>query len=126
MDSFTAFMMREMNRGKELMVFDWDKAAQIIKEQKPVIASAGLRSDWEWTGGTIYRNGKPIKNSYTYLSSTWAVPELELKFADSTSKIIDCYKMQHEVPEWDSDTKWPKSALAILNQQEGTGHAKTD
>lgn len=109
MDTLTAFIMGEANRGKELMVFDWNKAAELILERKPKEASAGLRGDWEWTGGTIYENGSPVTDSYTYLSSTWAVPEIELD-----GDIVPCYKMQSKVPDWGSDTKWPQSALNIL------------
>ncbi|MEL7626964.1 MAG: hypothetical protein AAGU15_08915 [Anaerolineaceae bacterium] len=111
MNLVDAFMMGELNRGNELMVFDWDKAAQRIREVQPVSASAGLRNDWEHTGGAIYRNGKPVIDSYTYLSSTWAVPEL-----DMDSAVEPCYRMRHEVPSWDHDTKWPLSALKILEE----------
>ena len=110
MDTFSAFLMGEMNRDKELMVFDWDKAARLIAEKKPKVASAGLRGDWEYTGGYIYAGGEPIKDCYTYLASTWAVPELVL---DGWS--IGGYRMQHEVPEWNAVTAWPDSALAILD-----------
>lgn len=109
MDTLFAFMMGKANRHRELKIFDWDKAAQLIKEKQPEIARAGLSGDWEWTGGTIYKNGKPVTYSYTYLASTWATPELDLD-----GEIISCYKMQHEVPDWDSYTKWPQSALNIL------------
>lgn len=108
MDTMSAFIMGEMNRGKELMVFDWDKAARIIKERKATSASAGLRGDWEWTGGTILKDGKPDFDSYTYLASTWATPELEID-----GEIIECYIMKRKT-EWDSDTKWPQSSLDIL------------
>lgn len=110
MDTLYAFCMGELNRGKEPMVFDWNKAAELIRERKPREASAGLRGDWEYTGGIIYESGTPVTDSYTYLSSTWAVPELELE-----GNIIPCYKMQSEVPDWHEDTKWPQSALDILN-----------
>lgn len=30
----------------------------------------------------------------------------------------ECYRMKHEVPHWNSDTKWPQSALDILNAKE--------
>ena len=109
MNTLEAFAMGEMNRGKELMVFDWDKAAQLILEHKATYAAAGLRNDWEYTGGTILLDGKPVKNEYTYLASTWAMPEILIN--DYT---IPCYKMQSETPGWDSDTKWPASALDIL------------
>ena len=94
-----------------LMVFDWDKAARIIKKRKPKIASAGLRSDWEVTGGTICKNGKPDLKSYTYLASAWAVPELDLD-----GEIIECYVMKNET-KWDAKTKWPESSLKILNRK---------
>ena len=113
MNNWMAFAMGETNRGKELMVFDWDKAAKLIRERKPECASAGLRGDWEYTGGTIYENEKPVMNEYTYLSSTWAVPELDID-----GEIIDCYRMKHETPGWCASTKWPQSALDILSAEE--------
>ena len=54
MNSMMAFVMGELNRGNEEMVFDWNKAATLIKDRKPKNASAGLRGDWEYTGDTIY------------------------------------------------------------------------
>ena len=113
MDTMYGFMMGELNRGKEKMVFDWDKAARIIKESKCKYASAGLDGDWEWTGGTIYDRGQPVMDSYTYLSSTWATPLLDI---DTSLTSIPCYKMQSETPGWDFDTKWPESALKILEE----------
>lgn len=110
MDSLKAFVMGYANRGRGLMVFDWDKAARLIRERGPETAFAGLRGDWEWTGGCIYRDGKPFCKDYTYLSSTWAVPELEIG-----DELIPCYRMESEVPGWNYDTKWPDSALYILN-----------
>lgn len=112
MDTIQAFAMGDANRGKEPMVFDWEKAAQIIKERKPELASAGLHGDWGYTGGRIWENGKPVdrEDTYVYLSSTWAVPELDID-----DEIIECYKMKSQTPEWDSDTYWPAEALAIIN-----------
>ena len=109
-----AFAMGIMNCGRELMVFDWNKAARIIKERKPIRAGAGLRDDWENTGGEIFANGTVVKNVYTYLASTWDIPELALAFEDGSQETMDCYKMQSEVPKWGAATKWPVSALAIL------------
>lgn len=115
MDTITAFAMGEANRHKEQMVFDWDKAAKLIRERKPKCADAALRDDWECTGGTIFEDGEPVFNKNTYLASTWAVPEL-----DMDGEVVPCYRMQHEVPRWHHDTMWPSSALAIL---EGDGDA---
>jgi hypothetical protein len=97
-----------MASGARSRVFDWDKAAELIRERKPKQAGAGLSGDWEWTGGTIFADGQPVTDSYTFLSSLWATPELEL---DGES--IDCWKYRDET-SWDSETKWPESALKIL------------
>jgi len=113
MDTATAIANGIANRGKEPMVFDWDLAARMIRESGCVTASAGLRSDWGWTGGCIYRDGKPVMDDYTYLSSTWAVPEIEID-----GVVHPCYRMESECPGWSSDTKWPGSAVAILSDEE--------
>lgn len=97
-----------INAGEKPRVFDWDKAAEIIKERGTKEASAGLSQDWEWTGGTILSKGEPVMNDYTYLASNWAIPELEVD-----GEIIECWKYKEDT-EWDCDTKWPKSALNIL------------
>jgi hypothetical protein len=116
METMAAFIMGELTRGRELMVFDWNKAAKLIKESGMKDASAGLRGDWEYTGGDIFTDGEPNLNSYTFLASTWAIPELEID-----GEVVECYKMQSEVPEWGADTKWPESALAILKGDGSNG-----
>jgi hypothetical protein len=110
MDTLTAFAMGNASRGKEAMVFDWDKAAQMILEMKADEARAGLSGDWEWTGGYIYEDGKPDFDGYTFLASTWATPEIEID-----GEVYDCYKMKSET-EWRADTKWPESAIDILKR----------
>ena len=115
MNTELAFMMGELNRGKEPMVFDWDKAARIIREKKPFTAFAGLENDIEWTGGTIYEDGDIVQDSYTFLASTWATPILILDEDDENP--IPCFIMEHQTT-WGSDTKWPESAVHIL--KEGT------
>lgn len=111
MDSLAAFAMGQANRGKEQMVFDWEKAARLIKERQPAEAGAGLSGDWEWTGGPIFKDGAPVprEDTYTFLASTWATPELDLD-----GEMIDCFRMQSQTPGWDSGTYWPPEALAIL------------
>ena len=116
MDTMSAFLKGEANRNKELMVFDWDKAARIIVKRSATEASAGLSGDWEWTGGRILENGKPAEDTYVYLASTWATPELEID-----GEIIDCFKMESETDGWGSDTYWPDSAKAILNKSTTKG-----
>ena len=111
MDTLSAFARGAANRNKEQMVFDWIKASKIIKERNAREASAGLRGDWEWTGGSILKDGLPVKESYTFLASTWAVPELEID-----GEIIECFKMESELPGWGAKTFWPDEALEVLKE----------
>ncbi len=101
--------MGAANRGNPIRVFDWNKAAKLIKERGAKSASAGLAGDWEYTGGSIFQDGKPDFSEYTYLASTWATPELEID-----GETIDCWIYQKDSPNWDSDTKWPEESLKIL------------
>jgi hypothetical protein len=110
MDTLMAMARGEASRGEPLKVFDWDKAARLIKERQPEVAGAGLQSDWEWTGGIIYNAGEINTEDYTYLASTWATPELSLD-----GEIVPCWKTQSDTPNWGSSTKWPPSAVEILN-----------
>ena len=113
MDTLSAFAMGQANRHKESMVFDWDKAAQIIKEEKVKDASAGLAGDWGYTGGKIFENGLPVPEdeTYVFLASTWATPQLRID-----GKLIDCFKMESETENWDEETYWPESAKKILEE----------
>ncbi len=113
MESMAAFTMGKANRGKESKVFDWEKAARLIVERDAQEASAGLAGDWEYTGGTIFSDGKPVpsEDTYVYLTSTWATPEIEID-----GERIDCFKMESETLGWDRDTYWPEAALRIINK----------
>lgn len=113
MDSVLAFAMGAMHRNDRKKVFDWDKAASIIHKKKPTLAMAGLGEDWECTGGTIYEDGKPDTSDYTYLASTWAIPELWLEYEEGNDEVIPCWKYEDET-DWNEKTKWPESSLKIL------------
>lgn len=113
MDTLSAFAMGEASRGKEMRCFDWDKAAEIIRDRRPDSAAAGLAEDLEWTSGEILRDGSPVPadDTYVYLASTWATPVLILSGAE-----IECWRMHSQVPaEWGKpeNSYWPESALAI-------------
>lgn len=79
-----ALMKGMMNSGNPQRVFDWDKAAKLIKArltnnpEDSIVCEAGLAGDWNYTGGEIFRDGKPVEDSYTYLSSNWATPLLTI------------------------------------------------
>ena len=114
MDTLTAFARGEASRDQPAMVFDWDKAASIIRQGRVSGASAGLRDDWDWTGGPILRWGEPVssEDTYVYLASTWAPPELSMESPDGTVT-IPCWRYEDETG-WGPQTYWPESALAIL------------
>lgn len=118
MDSISAFARGSAARaaGNEQKVFDWEKAAQLIKKHKPEKAIAGLESDFEWTGDTIYEDGKIKKDSSPYLSSNWANPLLVLDGDE-----FECYATESQLKkrglQWDSGTVWPKSSLDILKKK---------
>ena len=111
MDSMSAFAKVEANRGKPLMVFDWEKAATIILEQTPTTARAGLSGDWEYTGGDIWLDGRPVPadETYVFLASTWAAPELDID-----GVVMECWRYQKDTPSWGSVTYWPPEAVAII------------
>lgn len=113
MDTITACNNALKHKNKPVKIFDWVKAAQLIKEHNASYAAAGLQEDWEWTGGMIYEKNEivPRENTYTYLSSRWATPQLIL----DNKQYFECYKYQDEVPNWDSYTYWPQEAIDILN-----------
>lgn len=118
MDTAQAFARNQQAKaaGNRHRVFDWNKAAQILHDRKfdnPVQkAGAGLSGDWEYTGGDIYCDGKPVPqdDTYVYLASSWATPELSVD-----GELIDCWIYENDSDGWGPHTYWPESAVAILN-----------
>jgi hypothetical protein len=109
MDTMLAFMNGEASRGNEQKVFDWITAIKIMIESNCNIASAGLIEDYDYTVGDILRNKEPCLDDYCYLASTWATPTL---YYDGHT--VACWKMQSDVPDYGSDTKWPEDALKLF------------
>ena len=109
MNTLAAFAMGVANRDKDLMVFDWDRAAFLIKKKGAKNASAGLSGDWEYTADEIWCDGEIPEDPCTYLASTWSAPELEID-----GVCIPCYKMASETEGWDAKTFWPESAREII------------
>lgn len=101
------------NTGNPYMVFDWAKAAQIIRDEQPTRVEAGLAGDWGYTGGVIFEDGRIVEESYTYLSSFWATPQIKV---DGEHR--DCYIIADDNTEWDAKTKWPAEVRAILSSTE--------
>lgn len=108
-------MYGRIHRDSPSRVFDWVWAAALIRDRcldgNLKVASAGLQDDWEYTGGKIFENGSPVpaEETYTFLSSTWAIPELCLD-----GDIFECWIWAKDSPGWDAGTYWPPESLAIL------------
>jgi hypothetical protein len=113
MDTMQAFMMGRANRGNELMIFDWAKAAHLIKENPNTEICAGLQGDWGYPRNIIWTEGHIVRR-YVYLASTWATPEIEICGVRQ-----DCYVMEHDRPDWDAHTFYPSEALEILGLSKG-------
>lgn len=103
-------------KGATQKAFDWDKAAEIIKEKlkshPDLIAEAGLQGDWEHTGGIIFENGKAASEDYTYLSSNWATPTLILIWNGIEQEEIPCFTEANK--RFNENSKWDKESLKIL------------
>jgi len=116
-EGFLGVQAKEATKqGRSMMAFDWDKAAEIIKnafiEHKDLEAEAGLQGDWGPTSGEIFSDGKPIDEDYTYLTSNWAVPTLILSWDGTEQEEIACFTMESN--RFNSSSKWDEESLKIL------------
>jgi hypothetical protein len=103
-------------RAEVQRAFDWDKAAELIKDRlskhPDLFAEAGLQGDWDYTGGEIFANGKPTNDSYTYLSSNWAAPTLILSWDGDEQEELECWSPVSE--RFSEKSKWDEGSLSIL------------
>ena len=121
MDTMSAFAMGEANRGRERMVFDWDKAVSIIQERGLKNCGAGLESDFKYTAGIILADGVPCTEDYTYLSSNWATPQLII-YSDwvdgvlNYQETVDCWVWENET-SYNESTKFPEHLIKKLTSK---------
>lgn len=79
--------------------YDFNKAKQLIEENKDSLysASLGMHEDWFWTAETVWRDNKFVQelNDDSRIGglqgSNWATPVLQLQFNDETDKMIACF-----------------------------------
>lgn len=93
-------------------VFDWEKAARLIKQANGKNAYAISLSFTE--GSTeILRDGVPVPRQRPIEPlDTRHMVEIGLQIDDRERMV--CCRAQVETPGWDGNTYWPMSALAIL------------
>lgn len=108
MNTMEALARSAAARGQRHKVFDLDRAAIMIASSGNQEVVAGLQGDLEWTGGVIAINGDPVTTGGTYLASHWAIPVVVIDGCE-----VECWRYQDET-EWNAETVWPESALAIL------------
>jgi hypothetical protein len=102
--------IRSSQESETHNVFDWVKAAQLIRDRRPLKAVARLAEDIDWTSVVIYCNGAIVDGGTPFLASSWATPVLVLDDEE-----IDCFV---ELIKDDShyELMWPKEARAILSE----------
>lgn len=100
-------------------VFDWHKAAELIRANGLLNVEAGLAEDWGYTSGYILSEGErvPKEKTYVFLASDWATPVLH---DVDTDIVYECYihDTDEENPQgWNADTYWPESAVALMVEE---------
>jgi hypothetical protein len=94
-------------------IFDWDKAARLIKEKKPKMpVLAGIKEDWHYTFGAIYDNGEIINDSSPWTYSNLYTPQMVIN-----REFIECwiYAKEELIFSKDELNHWTESAINILN-----------
>ncbi len=114
-------------KDKSVKVFDWIKAAKLIKEYNIQNASVGFDLSVERTF-TILKNGKPVKNNGDDMMPLFdgANPVL---IDNDRRETMNCFVVIHEndkinpinIHPFESDKKmislkWPMEALDIINR----------
>lgn len=91
-------------------IFDWDKAVEIIRDRKIINCSAGLLEDWGNTADNIFKDGKPLLDTWAYLGSYWATPGIEWEERGETI-MVKCFK---ETESSTFEKPWPQRCLDSL------------
>ena len=90
------------------VVFDWDRAAPLIRAYRATTAYAAVG------GGdprvAIVKEGKPaLREPFKFAGTS----VFELWIGD---EVWNCFAPRSEKPEWDEHTWWPDSARALLTR----------
>ena len=100
-----------------LKVFDWDKAARIIKANGYKDVRAGLSEDWFWTGGGILEDGNIVDEELfrCWVHSPWDTPVIRV-YSEDGEKCHTEYPCFRETSDDYIPEHWPESARKILEE----------
>jgi hypothetical protein len=110
-------------KDKAVKVFDWIKAAKLIKEYHIRNASVGFDNSVEKTF-TILKNGKPVKNNDDVLIPVFEEEAYPVLIDDDRGEIVNCFVViqgSDNIDLFKSGKKmislrWPKEALDIVTR----------
>ncbi len=109
-------------RLRDLVVFDWDKAAKLIAEYATTCeVYAGIvesdPSSWRSTKQLIFQGKPVVKYGIFVVHAQYGVPTIEIN-----GELTPCFIPAHQIPEsWMAnissvfDVVWPATSLAILD-----------
>jgi hypothetical protein len=92
-------------------VFDWDRAAEIIREHRPKSVVVGRKGDTTGFIEPIYADGEVAPRGAV---APTLVSFLPLVLRLDWGEEVECWAYDFEHPEWTAETWWPSSALHIL------------
>ncbi|WP_458745227.1 hypothetical protein [Candidatus Nitrosocosmicus sp. T] len=120
-------IMAIIKKDKSVKVFDWIKAAKLIKEYHIQNASVGFDLSGRGKTFTILKNGNPVKNN------NYMIPLFDgtnpVLIDNDRRETMNCFVVIHEnddinpinIHPFESDKKmislkWPMEALDIINR----------
>lgn len=94
-----------------MKIFNWLKAAQLIKAKGCDSAIAFLQNDRYHTAGFIFLDGEIVSrsDSTAYLASEVDEPVIEI-----AGEVISCGIEESDSPGWSLETWWPDEAVEVL------------
>lgn len=106
-----------------MMVFDWVKAAKVIRDACPKEAIAGLHGYMTLTAVMIWRDGSIHKNGWGIAMGITNRPILRVITENGKAVNYECWRSLADTPqEWIDKgmalrtVNWPEDAEAILGE----------
>jgi hypothetical protein len=101
------------NTMRDIYIFDWNKAARILRERKPSMATAYIGGMREHTEVSIWVNHGPLLGCNAFLLSH-DICGYQPRLDCGADYATDCAIKINDTDDWGPDTWWPESAIDIL------------